>query len=202
MNIFEEAKERLNMDEVARFYGFKPDHANFICCPFHREKSASLKLYPGSRGWHCFGCGRGGSVIDFVSELHGLDSIGAVRRLNEDFHLALPVDRPPTQTERTEAQRRRDLLDVHAAFEDWRDETIRQLNSAFRVAHLLRFTGWDDLTDAESLALREQAHIEFLSDVLSYGTLDEKMEIFRNRKGVAQLCSLILKSTPKKSEAA
>lgn len=190
------------MDEVARFYGFKPNHANFICCPFHREKSASLKLYPGSRGWHCFGCGRGGSVIDFVSELHGLDSIGAVRRLNEDFHLALPVDRPPTQTERTEAQRRRELTKIWGDFEKWRTNTIDRLNAVFRIAHLLQPNCWEDLTETEALALKEQAHVEYLAEILEHGTMEQKIAVFREREGIERICGKILSGMPRKCEVA
>ena len=85
-DIFREVRERLDMDTVARHYGYQPNRAGFIHCPFHPgDRTASLKLYPGSRGWHCFGCNRGGSVIDFVALDLGLAPLDAVRRLNEDF---------------------------------------------------------------------------------------------------------------------
>lgn len=76
-------------DAVAR-YGFGPNKAGYIKCPFHAEKTASLKIYPGSRGWHCFGCGAGGDVIDFVKLLHGVDFKQALSILNADFGLCLP----------------------------------------------------------------------------------------------------------------
>lgn len=76
------------MDEVARFYGFEPNRAGFIRCPFHSgDNTASLKIYQGKRGWHCFGCGKGGSVIDFAMELFDLNFRQAVLRLNSDFNL-------------------------------------------------------------------------------------------------------------------
>lgn len=59
------------MDEVARHYGFEPNRAGFMRCPFHQgDHTASLKIYAGDRGWHCFGCNSGGSVIDFVMRLY------------------------------------------------------------------------------------------------------------------------------------
>lgn len=80
------------MDEVARRYGFEP-RGGFIRCPFHRERTGSLKLYPGDKGWHCFGCGKGGSVIDFVMELYGIGFTQAVVRLDTDFGLGLAGER-------------------------------------------------------------------------------------------------------------
>lgn len=80
-------KARVPMEEAVRFYGFAPNRSGFLRCPFHAEKTASLKIYPD--GWHCFGCGRGGSVIDFVMERYGLSFRQACLRLDTDFGLGL-----------------------------------------------------------------------------------------------------------------
>jgi len=57
-------KQTLSMHEVVEHYGFTQNRAGFISCPFHSEKTASLKIFKDG-GWKCFGCGRGNSVIDF-----------------------------------------------------------------------------------------------------------------------------------------
>lgn len=85
------------MDQVARYYGFTPNRAGYICCPFHREKTPSMKIYPGAGGFHCFGCGAGGSVIDFVMRLFNLSYSQAVVRLSSDFRLGLTTQRPTRQ---------------------------------------------------------------------------------------------------------
>lgn len=41
------------------------NRADFMSCPFHEENTPSLKLYKDENSWHCFGCGLGGTVIDF-----------------------------------------------------------------------------------------------------------------------------------------
>ena len=81
-------KERLTAQEVVEFYGFHPDRSGFIKCPFHQgDRHASLKVYSGNKtGWHCFGCGAGGSVIDFVMKLFDIDFRQACVRI---FHLDL-----------------------------------------------------------------------------------------------------------------
>lgn len=88
-------KGHLTMDEVARHYGFEPNRSGFMRCPFHQgDRTASLKIYPGPGGWHCFGCGSGGSVIDFVMRLFDLSFRQALVRLNTDFQLGLTGEAP------------------------------------------------------------------------------------------------------------
>lgn len=42
-------------------------------CPFHQERSPSFTVYEHGHRWHCFGCSKGGDVIDFVQEWRGVD---------------------------------------------------------------------------------------------------------------------------------
>ena len=103
-------KERLTTRQVVELYGFHPDRGGYIQCPFHTgDNHGSLKVYDGSKtGWHCFGCGAGGSVIDFVMRLFGLSFAQACLKLNCDFGLGLTGERP-SMAERSallEARRR------------------------------------------------------------------------------------------------
>jgi DNA primase catalytic core len=50
-------------------------------CPFHEDKNPSLSVDPLKNVWHCFGCQKGGSVIDFVMEKEGIPFREAVDRL-------------------------------------------------------------------------------------------------------------------------
>mgnify|MGYP002862371510 CR=1 FL=1 len=52
--------------EIAERLGYKPNQANMIKCPFHEENTPSLKLYPDTNSFHCFGCNAGGDNITFV----------------------------------------------------------------------------------------------------------------------------------------
>lgn len=90
MGMAEQIKAIVTMEQVCRQYGFDVDRGGFICCPFHAgDRTASLKVYPGDRGWHCFGCQKGGSVISFVMELFGINFKQALVRINQDFNLGL-----------------------------------------------------------------------------------------------------------------
>lgn len=91
MNIKEAAqviRDSVTMDQILSLYGYKTKRG-FMKCPFHGEKTASLKVYENSRGWHCYGCERGGSVIDFVKEHEGCDFRTAVKAIDEALHLHL-----------------------------------------------------------------------------------------------------------------
>ena len=81
-------RDQVKMDDVLALYGYRPRHG-FLCCPFHGEKAPSLKIYPDTGGWHCFGCGRGGSVIDFVMEHENCDFRAAVTAIDNALHLNL-----------------------------------------------------------------------------------------------------------------
>jgi hypothetical protein len=90
-----EIKRLLDMRAVVENYGFQVNRSGFINCPFHTEDhTASLKVYPEDGGFHCFGCGAHGSVIDFVMRLFDLNFRQAVLRLNADFHLGLTASKP------------------------------------------------------------------------------------------------------------
>ena len=118
-----EIKAALTMDQVARHYGFEPNRAGFIRCPFRTgDRTASLKLYPGTGGWCCFGCRRGGSVIDFVMELYGLSFAQAVVRLSADLGLGAAGEGPgPAAARERAAEERRRALERAALGREYRD---------------------------------------------------------------------------------
>ena len=53
-------------------------------CPFHEDAKPSLIVTPSKQLWHCMGCDRGGSIIDFVMERDGCTLAEALERLKEE----------------------------------------------------------------------------------------------------------------------
>lgn len=106
MNVSEDIKNAISMQETCKRYGIETDAHGFARCPFHDEKTASFKAYPGSGGFHCFGCGAHGSVIDFAMRYFSLDYSGACEKLNADFGLGLPIGRMPTLREKRQAEQK------------------------------------------------------------------------------------------------
>ena len=207
LDVFEECRERVSARQAAEFYGLEIDRAGRARCCFHSPDRHPSMAFKGN-GFRCWSCGAHGSSIDLVSQLYGLDALGAVRRLNDDFHLGLPIDRQQTPRERTEAARasarRRELSDTAKAFEAWRGAMLDKLTAVFRMAHLALkdCQTLDDLTEAEALAVKWQAAVEYWADCLMSGDMGILMDIFRDRKGVDDLCNQILNSTKTKSGAA
>ncbi len=43
------------------------------CCPIHNDKHPSLMVYPDQQRWRCYGCNRGGDVIEFIKQIENVD---------------------------------------------------------------------------------------------------------------------------------
>ena len=59
-------------------------------CPFHSEKTASFSVIPDKQFYYCFGCHKGGGVIQFVMEAERLSYPEAVRILAQRSGMELP----------------------------------------------------------------------------------------------------------------
>lgn len=59
-------RQQLDILGLVQQYGLQPSRNNMIKCPFHEDDKPSLQLYPKTNTWHCFGCGKGTDVIDFI----------------------------------------------------------------------------------------------------------------------------------------
>ena len=106
MDYAEKIKSMVSMPEMMEQYGFRLNKAGFCKCPFHSERSASFKAYPGQRGYYCFGCGAHGSVIDFVMLYFGLSFKDALAKINEDFSIGLPIGERISLRQRREMEHR------------------------------------------------------------------------------------------------
>lgn len=71
--------ESAKLVPITNFIEF--NRQNFAKCPWHTEKSASLKYYPQQNRCYCFGCNKGGDVIDVVRVLFDLSLQDAIKKL-------------------------------------------------------------------------------------------------------------------------
>ena len=123
MSTYCDVKNLVTMQEICSMYGIPVNRSGFANCVFHSgDHTASLKIYPGSGGFHCFGCGAHGSVIDFVMRLFNLNFRQAVLRINADFHLGLTASKPDRAERsrvleaRREERRRKDQAEANFNF--------------------------------------------------------------------------------------
>lgn len=107
MTPIQQIKAALPFDQyAARHLNFKH---GFAVCPFHKEKTGSLKA---NKLWgKCFGCGWSGDVISFAAAYHGISTSAAIRMLADELGITLvkqaalrPYDAIKAKRERAEAQ--------------------------------------------------------------------------------------------------
>ncbi|MBO5323143.1 MAG: DNA primase [Oscillospiraceae bacterium] len=80
-------------DVVGQYVNLKRSGANmFGLCPFHGEKTASFSVSPDKGIYYCFGCHKGGGVINFQMEVEGMSYPDAVRALAKRAGMTVPED--------------------------------------------------------------------------------------------------------------
>lgn len=80
-------------DVVGQYVNLRRSGANlFGLCPFHGEKTASFSVAPDKGMYYCFGCHKGGGVINFMMEIEGLSYPDAVRALAKRVGMEVPED--------------------------------------------------------------------------------------------------------------
>jgi len=81
---------------VSEYVHLKKRGRSYIgLCPFHKEKTPSFNVDPVKQIYKCFGCDKGGDVINFVMEMKGLSFIEAIEELASRFNI--PVNFAKTQ---------------------------------------------------------------------------------------------------------
>lgn len=81
-------------------------------CPFHNEKTPSFHVSSEKQVYHCFGCGAGGSVVNFVMQAENLTFVDAIKFLGERTGISIPENE--TFDDKVSKQRQR-LLEVNKA---------------------------------------------------------------------------------------
>ena len=78
---------------VGQYVNLKRSGSNlFGLCPFHGEKTPSFSVAPDKGIYYCFGCHKGGGVINFEMEIEGLSYPDAVRALAQRVGMEVPED--------------------------------------------------------------------------------------------------------------
>ena len=88
-----ELAEKNDIEDVVGSYvrlSKKSGQNLFGLCPFHNEKTASFSVSPSKQIYHCFGCGKGGGVINFIMEIEGLNFPEAVEFLAKRAGMKVP----------------------------------------------------------------------------------------------------------------
>lgn len=108
----------LEVSDAARIEEVVGDHLQLMragtsykcCCPFHQEDTPSFTVSPGRNTFHCFGCGKHGSPIDFVMEYEHKTFPEAVKALADKYHIEVKEEKLSREEE--DARKEREQLFV------------------------------------------------------------------------------------------
>lgn len=96
MNIFQTAHS-VPVTDAAQKLGLRTRKSGdrlIARCPFHEDRTPSLVLYPGDRGFYCFSCQRHGDAITLYQHVRQLRPLDAARAVCEDFGLSWDASAP------------------------------------------------------------------------------------------------------------
>ena len=102
------------------------------CCPFHNEKTPSFHVLQDKQIYYCFGCKKGGGVVNFIMEQENLSFPEAVRFLAKRAGMEVPED----ETDRDASRYRQRLLDLNRDAARFYYQTLQQSEGAGVRAYL------------------------------------------------------------------
>ena len=102
------------------------------CCPFHNEKTPSFHVLQDKQFYHCFGCKKGGGVINFIMEIENLSYPDAIRFLARRVNLPVPEEKNDGGTEKL----RRRMLELNRDAARWYYQTLQGPEGAAVRAYL------------------------------------------------------------------
>ena len=168
MNLFDTVKATVHPRMAAERYGLPIQQGSMVCCPFHDDRTPSMKL--NEDYFYCFSCGATGDVIDLAARLFGLSGYDAAKKLAADFGITgqkpsilAKLQRGKSQAE-TERRCFRVLGDYLRILQDWKESCAPQSP--------------EDAIDpryAEACHMLER--IENMLNILTYGTPKERAEV-------------------------
>ena len=110
----DELRSRANLEEiVSEYVPLKQKGRRFWgCCPFHNEKTPSFSVDSEAQMYYCFGCHKGGTVINFVMEMERMEFMDAVRLLADRAHMEIP-EQPQTGSGRISPDERERIYEAN-----------------------------------------------------------------------------------------
>ena len=162
-------KSTVPMPEVAERYTGQRIVRNRIRCPMHNGTDRNLRIYPKS--YYCWVCHAAGDQIQFVQSVLSLSFQDAMRRINDDFGLGLPIGTEPSDAERHRLDELNRKIEERRRLEDARlsDAEARERMTAGWVGLLHQVeiiceqrrpkTPWDEWADDWCEAMRVRTEL-------------------------------------------
>lgn len=141
----EDIKQRLNITDIlADYVQMKKAGTNFkAVCPFHNEKTPSLMISPSKQIWHCFGCGLGGDIFEFVKLSEHIEFGEALRILANRAGVEL---KKPTEQDIRIDQKKDVLFEINDLAAQYYERVLWESPAAKKALDYLRKRGLSDQT--------------------------------------------------------
>ena len=121
------------VDVVGSYVSLTPKGGSYWgCCPFHNEKTPSFHVLQDKQFYHCFGCKKGGGVINFIMEIENLSYPDAIRFLAKRVNIEVPEDRESADADRL----RKRLLNLNRDAARWYYDVLQSPDGAAVRAYL------------------------------------------------------------------
>jgi len=146
--LIDQVRQSNNIVEVISGYlPLKKTGSNFkALCPFHQEKTPSFIVSPQKEIFHCFGCGEGGNVFNFLMKHEKISFIEAVERLAERAGISLPRDRADREEASRISQERKSLFEINRHAADFFHRCLKSSPSAQTAREYLKKRGLKEET--------------------------------------------------------
>lgn len=181
MNVFEAVKEAVTTRNAAEAYGIKVNRYGMACCPFHSDRTPSMKV---NKRFHCFGCQEDGDVINFTAKLFNLNPKEAAEKLASDFGVSYEqkqtskpwIRASPIKTKITPAQEYQ-IAEKHCylVYCDY----LHLLEHWKKTLFPKTFEENPDSRFVE--ACQKITYVEYLLDILLMGSIEERAEIVKSQ---------------------
>ncbi|EFM66580.1 DNA primase [Enterococcus faecalis] len=177
--VIEEVRHRTNIvDIIGQYVQLKKSGKNYMgLCPFHEERSPSFSVAEDKQIFHCFGCGKGGTVFNFLQEIEGISFPESVKRVADLEHLSVDFDwsEPREVVDTPENQQRRSLLQLHSkAAELYHHILVNTKIGEPALNYLLERGLTQELIETFQIGFAPQKR-DFLSQVFKNEQLDETL---------------------------
>ena len=145
------------MRDVVERYGFHPNRANFIPCPFHKETAGSMKIYKDS--FYCFGCQCSGDIFTFVQKMDNCDFKTAFYSLGGIYQKPTTSSRLAVYQVKKAKEKRQKQEEELRKKRTINNTMIHASREMFKKAEPLSDEWWDYL-DVYSIAILKDENME------------------------------------------
>ncbi|HDK26214.1 MAG TPA: DNA primase [Candidatus Atribacteria bacterium] len=143
--LLEEIRNRCDIvDIISGYVPLKPAGKGFKgLCPFHEEKTPSFMVSPEKQLFHCFGCGEGGNVFNFVMKFEKVNFLEAVKILAKKAGVTLPLD---DKKENLLYQQKNRLYKLNNLAAKYYQECLVRTSQGGKIKNYLKKRGINDKT--------------------------------------------------------